>query len=159
LLRATLVNLGGADWRLYLSAHHIILYGISMYKIFLPELEALYKALRAGQPPPLPELPIQYADFAAWQHPWGTDDMLSAQVGYWRQQLADLPSLQQPTDRTSAAKTTYRGARQCLSLSRELTERLKTLSRQEGVTLFVTLVAAVNTLLYRYTGQEDLVIG
>src|SRR5262249_12836404 len=94
LLRATLVNLGDGDWRLYLSAHHIILDGISMYRIFLPELEALYRGLLAGQTSRLPELPIQYADFAAWQHRWLTDDVLSAQLDYWKQQLADLPSLQ-----------------------------------------------------------------
>jgi amino acid adenylation domain-containing protein len=159
LFRMTLIKLGDADWRLYLSAHHLILDGVSMYRVFLPELEAVYRARLDGQTPLLPELPIQQADFAAWQQQELTDEMLADQLAYWTQKLAHLPVLQLPTDRPYAAKTSYRGAQQYLRLSKELTEQLKTLSREEGVTLFVTLAAVINTLLYRYTGQEDVVLG
>ncbi|QIR41935.1 amino acid adenylation domain-containing protein (plasmid) [Tolypothrix sp. PCC 7910] len=159
LFRVTLIKLEETDWRFYLSAHHIILDGISIYNIFLPELESVYHSLVAGQPVSLPELPLQYVDFAAWQNQWLTDETLTSQLNYWKQKLANLPVLQLPTDLPYAAKTSYRGARQCLELSQELTRQLKSLSRQEGVTLFITLTTIINILLYRYTGQEDLAIG
>src|SRR5262249_29857789 len=159
LFRATLVKLGREDWRLYLSAHHIILDGVSLYSTFLPELETLYRALSDGRPSGLLELELQYADFAVWQQQWLTDQVLSEQLEYWKKKLAGLPALQLPTDRPYSAKTTYRGARQCLSLTQGLTEQLRNLSRQEGATLFMTLAAAVNVLFSRYTGQEELVIG
>jgi amino acid adenylation domain-containing protein len=159
LWRVTLIKLDETDWRLYFSAHHIIMDGISMYNIFLPELEALYRSQLAGQPAALPAPPRQYADFAVWQNQVLTEAILSPQLNYWQQKLADLPTLQLPTDRPLTAKTSFRGARQCLSLSSELTEQLNYFSQQAGVTLFVTLATALNILLYRYTGQDDLVIG
>ncbi len=159
LLRATLANLEDEDWRLYLSAHHIILDGVSLYRIFLPELESLYRAVSSGTPSPLREIPTRYADFAAWQQQCLTDEALTEQLDYWRKKLVGMPTLKLPTDRPYSAKTTYRGARQCFSFPGELTEQLRRLSRQEGATLFMTLAAAVNALFYRLTGQEEIVIG
>lgn len=159
LWRVTLIKLDETDWRFYFSAHHTIMDGISMYNIFLPELEALYRAQLADQPTTLPAPSRQYVDFAVWQNQVLTDAILSSQVDYWQQKLADLPTLQLPTDRPLTAKTSFRGARQCLSISQGLTEQLNRFSQQAGVTLFVTLATAINILLYRYTGQEDLVLG
>jgi amino acid adenylation domain-containing protein/non-ribosomal peptide synthase protein (TIGR01720 family) len=159
LLRATLMQLDETDYRLFLAAHHIVDDGISSYSVFLPELQTLYQAFCAGFPSPLKELPIQYADFAVWQRQWLQSEVLEPQLAYWKQQLADLPVLQLPTDRPRTARQSFRGSRQCLALSRNLTDELLALSRREGVTLFMTLLAAFKTLLYRYTGADDIPVG
>jgi surfactin family lipopeptide synthetase A len=160
LLRATLMRLGDAEHRLFLTLHQIIFDGVSLYQVFLTELHALYEAFSSGKPSPLPDLPIQYADFAAWQRQWLQGDMLADQLAYWKQQLAGAPAaLALPTDRPPPPVQTYRGAMRPFALSKRLTAAIKALSRQEGVTLFVALLAAFNTVLYRYTGQEDLLIG
>ncbi len=159
LLRASLMQLDETDYRLFLVAHHIVDDGISTYSIFLPELQILYQAFCADQPSPLKELPIQYADFAVWQRQWLGSEVLEPQITYWKQQLADLPVLQLPTDRPRSASRSFRGSRQCLVLSRNLTDELLALSRREGVTLFMTLLAAFKTLLYRYTGADDIPVG
>ena len=159
LLRATLMQLGDFDYRLFLTFHHIITDGVSIYSVFLKELAALYEAFSTGRLSPLAPLPVQYADFAVWQRQWLTQEILESQLDYWKQQLADLPVLQLPLDRPRPKKGTFRGARQCLVLSFDLTQALKTLSQQEGVTLYMTLLAAFKTLLYRYTGQDDIVVG
>ncbi len=159
LFAASLIQLADFDCRLFLTFHHIITDGVSIYSVFLPELAALYEAFLSGTPSPLAPLPIQYADFAVWQRQWLAQDILERQLGYWKQQLADLPVLQLPLDHPRLSKQTFRGERQCLALSKELTEALKALSQQEGVTLYMTLLAAFKTLLYRYTGQTDLVVG
>jgi amino acid adenylation domain-containing protein/non-ribosomal peptide synthase protein (TIGR01720 family) len=159
LLRATLMQLADFDYRLFLTFHHIIIDGVSVYSVFLKELVALYEAYSKGKPSPLAPLPIQYADFTVWQRQWLTEEILESQLDYWKQQLADLPILQLPLDHPRPAVGTFRGARQCLVISKDLTEALKTLSQQEGVTLYMTLLAAFKTLLYRYTGQDDIVVG
>ncbi len=159
LLRATLMQLADFDYRLFLTFHHIIIDGVSLISVFLKELAALYEAYSIGKPSPLAELPIQYADFAVWQRQWLKQEILESQLDYWKQKLADLPILQLPLDHPRPAVGTFRGARQCLVLSKDLTEALKTLSQQEGVTLYMTLLAAFKTLLYRYTGQDDIVVG
>ena len=159
LLRATLMQLGDFDYRLFLTFHHIITDGVSIYSVFLKELAALYEAFSTGRLSPLAPLPVQYADFAVWQRQWLTQEILESQLDYWKQQLADLPVLQLPYDHPRPKKGTFRGARQCLVLSFDLTQALKTLSQQEGVTLYMTLLAAFKTLLYRYTGQDDIVVG
>ena len=159
LLRATLMRLGEADYRLFIAVHHIVVDGISMYSIFLPELETLYTAFSQGKLSPLPELNVQYADFAAWQRQWLQGKVLSDQLAYWKEKLSGLPTLQLPTDRPHSSKANFQGERQCLALSKRLTEQLKVLSRQEGVTLFMTLVAAIKILLYRYSAQEDIALG
>jgi amino acid adenylation domain-containing protein len=160
LLRATLVRLGDAEHRLFLTLHQSIFDGVSLYQVFLPELSALYEAFLSGRPSPLADLPIQYADFAVWQRQWQQGEMLAKQLEYWRQQLAGAPSaLDLPTDRPRSQNQTYRGSMRPLALSKSLTSAIKALSRQERVSLFMTLLAAFSTLLYRYTSQDDILIG
>ena len=159
LLRTTLLRLGEEEHILLLVIHHIVSDGWSMV-VFFRELATLYEAFSMEQPSPLPQLPIQYADFAVWQREWLQGEVLEAQLTYWKQQLSGHPPvLNLPTDRPRPAVQTFRGARQSIVLSRELTEALKVLSHQEGATLFMTLLAAFKTLLYRYTRQEDMLVG
>jgi amino acid adenylation domain-containing protein len=159
LWRAILVRLSEGQYRLFLTLHHIIIDGVSL-AIFLTELAVLYKAFFTGQPSPLPELPIQYADFASWQRQHLSAEIVDSQLSYWKTRLGDsLPVLQLLTDHPRPVTPTFRGAKQYLVLSKNLTEELKTLSQQQGVTLFMTLLAAFKTLLYRYTGQDDIVVG
>jgi surfactin family lipopeptide synthetase A len=160
LLRARLVQLDDAEHRLFLTLHQSIFDGVSLYQVFLPELRALYEAFSSGKPSPLPDLPIQYADFAVWQRLRLQGDILADQLAYWKQQLAGAPAaLEWPTGRPRPLVQTYRGSMRPFALSKWLTDAIKALSRQEGVTLFMVLLAAFNTLLYRYTGQDDLLIG
>jgi len=159
LFRATLMRLSDEDYRLCQTAHHIISDGVSLYNVLFPELATLYKAFSAGEASPLPKPVFQYADYANWQRQRLQEEVLEKQLTYWKQQLADLPTLQLPTDHPRPAVQTYRGARYCLALPKTLTESLKVLSQQEGVTLFMTLLAAFKTLLYRYSGQYDIPVG
>src|SRR5438045_617664 len=139
--------------------HHIVSDGWSI-GVFVRELAALYEAYMAGRPSPLQELPIQYADFAAWQREWLQGDVLEEQLSYWRRQLANAPPLLElPTDRPRPPVQSYRGAHEALLLSESLSRSLKELSRQEGATLFMTLLAAYACLLHRYTNQEDILVG
>jgi amino acid adenylation domain-containing protein len=158
LFNAALIRLSEEEHILLLTMHHIVSDGWSM-GVFTAELAALYKAYCNGEASPLPELPIQYADFAHWQREWLQGEVLENQLSYWRKQLEGVPVLQLPTDHPRPAVQTYRGASQSLILSATLTEALNALSRAEGATLFMTLLAAFNTLLYRHTGQEDIVVG
>ncbi|MBN3924782.1 non-ribosomal peptide synthetase, partial [Nostoc sp. NMS4] len=159
LFRATLVVLSETEHFLLVCMHHIVSDGWSM-GVFVKELAVLYNAYSQGQPSPLPPLPIQYADFAIWQRNWLQGDVLQTQLSYWQQQLANAPALLSlPTDRPRPAVQTFNGAHQEFTLSKELTARLAQLSQQQGVTLFMTLLAAFDTLLYRYTGQEDILVG
>jgi amino acid adenylation domain-containing protein len=184
LLRVMVLQLDSSEHILLLNLHHIICDGWSI-GVLLRELGALYTAFANNQPSPLPELPIQYADFADWQREWlqgvgaTHESPLQVQLAYWKQQLDNLPLLNLPTDRprrvgagldinagtnvvgkpTKPAPTTFRGATQFLELPKSLSEELETLSQRQGVTLFMTLLAAFQTLLYRYTQQEDIVVG
>ncbi|MDH7486312.1 MAG: amino acid adenylation domain-containing protein [Anaerolineae bacterium] len=159
LFRAVLLRLATDDHVLILPMHHIIADGWSI-GILLRELAALYTAFSKGQPSPLPELPIQYADYAAWQRETLQGAFLEQEVAYWRQQLAGAPPvLELPTDRPRPAVQSYRGRRWRVTLPRQLLDGVKALSRAVGVTPFMTLLAAFQTLLYRYTGQEDIVVG
>jgi amino acid adenylation domain-containing protein len=159
LFRATLMQLDEKDYRLFLTFHHIIIDGVSVYHVFLSELTTLYKAFSQGKSSPLSPLSIQYADFSIWQRQWLQSDILQKQWTYWKQQLDNLTALQLPTDRPYPAVPTFRGARHCLTFSKERLNALKELGRQEGVTLFVVLLTVFKTLLYRYTGQHDIVVG
>lgn len=160
LHRATLVCLDDEQHRLYLTLHHIIFDGFSLYQVFLPELSTLYEAFLKGEPSPLPELPIQYSDFAVWQREWVQEQTLSEQISYWKKQIENAsPILPLPTDRPRSAHPTYRGAMYPFALSQQLTNALKDLSHREGVTLYATLVSAFQTLLYRYTQQSDILVG
>ena len=123
------------------------------------ELSALYEAFSQGKVPSLPELPIQYADYAVWQREWLQGEVLERQRSYWKQQLSGLSILQLPADRPRPAVQSYRGARQSFILPQAVADGLKALSRSEGATLFMTLLAAFQTLLHRYTGQHDIAVG
>jgi aspartate racemase len=159
LLRAKLLRLDEEKHLLLLTMHHIVSDGWSA-GILSRELATLYEAFSSGQPSPLRELPIQYSDFAIWQREWLQGEVLEAQLSYWRQQLAGAPALLElPTDRPRPAVQTYRGGWESVRLPLPLSDSLRTLSRHEGATLFMTLLAAFQVLLHRYTGQEDIVVG
>ncbi|MGH7824891.1 MAG: amino acid adenylation domain-containing protein, partial [Candidatus Binatia bacterium] len=159
LLRARLLRLSEAEHILLITMHHIVSDGWSLQVLFR-ELSALYRAFYQGNPSPLASLPIQYADFAVWQRDWLQGQILENQLSYWKQQLNYiLPALELPADRPRAGMQSYRGARQSWVLPKDLSEKLKTLSRKEGVTLFMTLLAAFQILLYRYTGEADICVG
>jgi len=159
LLRVKLLRLDKAEHVLLLTMHHIVSDGWSL-GVLMRELAVLYEAFSTGKPASLPALPIQYADFAICQREWLSGEVLESQLGYWKQQLGgELPVLELPTDRPRPPVQTYRGARQSFQLSKDLTDALNALSRREGVTLFMTLLAAFKVLLYRYTGQEDIIVG
>lgn len=159
LLRGTLLQLGETKQILLFTMHHIISDGWSM-GILIREVVALYEAFCAGKPTPLPELPIQYADFAVWQRQWLQGEILDAQLNYWKQHLGGAPAmLKLPTDRPRPKIQTFRGATTTFVLPKALTQAIAALSRQEGATLFMTLLAAFQMLLHRYTHQEDIVVG
>jgi amino acid adenylation domain-containing protein len=159
LLRATLVTLSDTEHILLICMHHIVSDGWSI-GVFVEELTALYNAYAQGQPSPLNPLPIQYTDFAIWQKNWLQGEVLQTQLSYWRNQLIGAPAiLSLPTDRPRKAKQTFVGAHQQFALSAQLTEKLNQLSQEQGVTLFMTLLAGFNTLLCRYSGQTDIVVG
>ncbi len=159
LIRASLLRLGEQEHVVLLLLHHIITDGWSN-GILLRELATLYAAFSSGKPLPLPELPIQYADYALWQREWLQGEALQSLLAYWKQQLGDEPPvLKLPTDRPRPAIQSFRGARHSFALPKPLTQAIEALSRQEGVTLFMTLLAAFKALLFRYTGQDDLLVG
>jgi len=158
LLRAKLIRLGAEEHALILTMHHIVSDGWSQ-GVFWRELAVLYETFASGKPPPLPERTVQYADFADWQRLWLQGEVLDTQLAYWKRQLAGISTLQLPTDQPRPEVHTFRGARHVLTLSPTLTQALKALSRRHGVTLFMTLLAAFQTLLHRYTGQDDIAVG
>ncbi|BCL80829.1 non-ribosomal peptide synthetase [Ktedonobacteria bacterium brp13] len=158
LLRIALLRLDTAEHVLFLTMHHIITDAWSN-DVLLRELIQLYRAFASGQPSPLKPLPLQYADYAIWQRQWLDGEMLDAQTRYWKQQLADIPPLELPTDHPRPAVQTFHGAFQFLHLPASLQEQLVALSQQEGVTLFMTLMAAFQVLLARYSGQKDIAVG
>jgi amino acid adenylation domain-containing protein/FkbH-like protein/non-ribosomal peptide synthase protein (TIGR01720 family)/FkbM family methyltransferase len=163
LLRVTLVQLKSKSYALLLTMHHIISDGWSM-GVLIEELSILYRGFLLGTQP-LPELPIQYVDFTIWQHQWlqgGAQGLasLQTQINYWKQQLADAPPLLElPTDRPRPAVQTFRGWCFSFQLDAKLTASLKELSHKSGTTLFMTLMATYATLLFRYSGQSDILIG
>jgi len=159
MLRATLFRLEPDAHVLLLCLHHIATDGWSM-GILVQELAELYNASRAGRPPALPGLPIQYADYAGWQRDRLQGEVLAQELAYWKETLAGAPSvLELPTDRPRPAVQGWQGASEPVTVSAALTDALKALSRRNGITLFMTLLAAFTTLLHRYTQQEDIVVG
>ena len=159
LLRVSLFQLNEEEHVLMLTIHHIISDGWSMGVLFR-ELGILYGTFANGQPSPLSELPIQYSDFAVWQREWLQGDVLEEQLGYWKKQLAGAPAvLELPTNRPRLAIQTFDGAHHQKQLPQRLRDSLNELSRREGATLFMTLLAAFQTLLFRYANQEDIVVG
>ncbi len=159
LLRVTLLQLGAIENVILFTMHHIVSDGWST-GILIKELTTLYQAFSTHTPCVLPELPIQYADFAVWQRQWLQGEVLQTQLNYWKQKLAGtLPVLDLPTDRARSAIQTDRGASASVTLPKSLSEELKKLCQQQGVTLFMTLLAAFKLILYRYTQQNDIIVG
>ncbi|HWN42411.1 MAG TPA: amino acid adenylation domain-containing protein [Thermoanaerobaculia bacterium] len=159
LLRALLVRLSDREHALIVTMHHIVSDGWSL-SVLVRELGALYSAFTTDQPSPLPELPIQYADFALWQREWLQGDSLTAQLDWWKRLLAGAPAaLELPTDRPRPAVPSHIGGHAVLDLSGKLTAQLEELGRRLGTTPFMTLLTGLAVLLSRYSGQRDLVVG
>ncbi len=163
LLRAVLLRLSpaGDEHALLLALHHIVSDGWSN-EILFSELTTLYEAFRAGRSSPLPELAVQYADFASWQRDWLRSEVLDEQLAFWRTALRaqeGFPLLDLPTDRPRPAVPTLRGARRPLRLPPELVAALRSAGRERGATLFMVLLAAFQAFLHRTTGQADLLVG
>jgi amino acid adenylation domain-containing protein len=158
IFRAALLRLGNDEHILILTTHHIVCDAWSM-GILAHELWPLYEAFAMNKPSPLKALPIQYADFAVWQREWLQGDVLEPQLSYWKKQLDELPVLALPTDRPRPARQSFNGARVPITLPESLTVAINDLGQREGVTPFMLLLAAFQVLLYRYSGQEDVVLG
>jgi amino acid adenylation domain-containing protein len=159
LLRTTLLCLKPESHVVLFTIHHVVFDGWSM-GLLVQEIAALLESYSGGSPSSLPELDIQYADFAYWQREWLQGEVIETQLSYWKQQLREASSsLALPTLRHRSGVQTFRGAVQSFSLSGELSTALERLSYQQGVTLFMTLLAAFDTLLYHYTRQDDIVVG
>jgi natural product biosynthesis luciferase-like monooxygenase protein len=159
LFLAKLVRLAEDDHVVLITMHHIVSDGWST-GVIAREIAAIYQAYIEHQPSPLPELPLQYADYAVWQREWLQGEVLEQYLSYWKQQLrGPLPVLQLPTDHPRPLIQSHRGAQHTFVLSQELSQAIADLSRQESATVFMTLLAAFNTVLYRYTGQADVIVG
>ncbi|MCY1023460.1 non-ribosomal peptide synthase/polyketide synthase [Pyxidicoccus sp. MSG2] len=159
LLRATVLKLAPGEHVLLLCMHHSISDGWSM-GVLVRELAALYEAFLHNQPSPLPQLPVQYADYAVWQRSWLHGETLQAQLGWWKQRLAGAPhALELPTDKPRPAVLSNLGASVQVALPSGLSEAVESLAKREGATPFMVLLAAFQALLRRYSGQEDVVVG
>ncbi|HEV2736012.1 MAG TPA: condensation domain-containing protein, partial [Longimicrobiaceae bacterium] len=159
LLRSTLLRLGGEDHVLLLTMHHVVSDAWSM-GVLVREVFVLYDAFSRGEPSPLPELPVQYADYAVWQRAWLSGETLERQLAWWRERLAGAPPrLELPVDRPRPAVLGHRGAVRSLRIDAAAADRLRALGRQEGATLFMTLLAGFAVLLGRWSGQADVVVG
>jgi len=159
LVRTTLLRLSAEDHLLLITTHHIICDGWSI-GVLVKEVSIFYRNFLRDEPAPVPELPIQYADYAQWQQNWLLGDALQQQLEYWRRQLAGtLPVLKLPLDNPRPATQSFRGGREFFVLDQELSAQLRSLSRNEGVSLFMLLLAGFKTLLYRCTEQEDILVG
>ncbi|MDQ1611164.1 MAG: hypothetical protein QOG00_1095, partial [Pyrinomonadaceae bacterium] len=158
VVRALLVRLNEREHVLVVVLHHIVSDGWSA-GVLVREFGLLYEAFRQGQPSPLAELPVQYADYAVWQRAWLQGEVLERQLAYWREQLRDLEVLELPTDYARQTTGTSRGAVVRFELNSEVTAQLREVSRREGVTLFMLLTAAFQLLLSRYSGQRDVAVG
>jgi len=159
LFRASLLKLAEEEHIILLTMHHIVSDGWSL-AVFIKEVAALYESYSKGEVSPLEELAVQYADYALWQREWLQGEVLNRQLSYWKQQLEQAPvALELPTDRPRLPVQSHRGARQSFLLSAELSRGLQELSRKEGATLFMTLLAAFQVLLSRYSNQEDVSVG
>ncbi|UCH96115.1 MAG: amino acid adenylation domain-containing protein, partial [Candidatus Aminicenantes bacterium] len=159
LIRAALLKIHPDDYALVVNIHHIVMDGWSK-GIMLRELMDLYEAFSQGNPSPLQELPVQYTDYVHWHHEWMKGKLFESQLVYWKKQLADAPPLLElPTDHPRPNLPTGKGSLEPFSITRQRFQALNDLARQENVTLFMVLLAAYNTLLYRYSGQEDILIG
>ncbi len=158
LLRASLLRMSEHEHVLLVTMHHIIADGWSL-SLFFRELAAFYTQFTTAQPTGLPPLSVQYIDYSVWQRQWLQGEVLNRQLDYWKKQLADLPILELPTDLRRPALQNFAGATQRVVFSPQLTAALKALSQREDVTIFMLLLAAFQTLLFRYSGQGDIAVG
>jgi amino acid adenylation domain-containing protein len=159
LFRVKLVRIAEEEHLLLITMHHIVSDGWSIIRMG-HELATLYQAYRSGESSPLPELPIQYADFAVWQREWMRGELLEKQLAYWREALGgELPELELPMDHPRPARQSFRGAAEGIEYSGEILPRLKEIGRERNATLFMTLLAAFDLLMWRYSGQADLLVG
>jgi amino acid adenylation domain-containing protein len=160
LFRTLVVRLAPEEYRLYLVLHHILFDGMSIQRILVPELAAIYAALEAGVEPALPNLPLQYSDYALWRHQQVDSPVMEHPLEYWRAKLSgELPILRLPSDRPRPPALSHRGGTERFIVPRELNDSLRELGRAHGVTLHMTLLAVFKVLLFRYSGQEDVIVG
>ncbi len=158
LICATLIKLSDREHVFLLAMHHIVSDGWSM-GVLVRELTALYEAFAQGKPSPLPQLPIQYADYTRWQQQWLDGAVLDKQLGYWQRVLRDVQPLELPTDRPRTDELTYAGGHRRIALPDDLCRSLRRLARDQNATLFMVALAAFQVLLQRYTGQSDITVG
>ncbi len=158
LVRLLLVRLREREHLLFIAVHHIVTDGWS-HQVLLREMGQLYRAFTRGRPSPLPELEIQYADYAVWQRRWLSGDQLSSLLEHWKGKLAGAPHLELPTDRPRPPVQSFRGALRTSKLPGQVVAALRSLSQERGVTFFTTLLAGFEVLLRTHTGQDDLVVG
>ncbi|HEX3128839.1 MAG TPA: amino acid adenylation domain-containing protein [Thermoanaerobaculia bacterium] len=159
LLRALLVRNGDEDWAMLLNMHHIVSDGWSV-GVLTAEMAALYRAFLDGRPSALPPLPVQYADFAVWQRQWLRGEVLEAQIAYWRERLQGVRTvLDLPTDHPRPPVQSFRGGHRPMRLPAPVPQALREVARDSGATLFMVLLAGLQAILHRYTGQEDILVG
>lgn len=158
LIRSRLLRLGEQDYLFLITLHHIVSDGWSM-GLFFKELNSIYAEFVMGRPSPLPDLQIQYADFAEWQRKSLQGEVLEKQLTYWKSRLSGLARLELPADRGRPAVTSFRGADLALHIDEELVTSLRKLSADHNATLFMTVLSAFQLLLHRYTGQDDIAVG
>jgi amino acid adenylation domain-containing protein len=159
LLRPNLVRFADDHHRLYLAMHHLIFDGVTLYRILLPELVALYDAFAAGKPSPLQEPVVQYGDYAEWEQDWVSGPAVRRRMEYWRSHLAGAPSLEFPLDHPRPAVQRFCGQVEEITVGAEVASGLRSLAKQAGVTLFQVLATAYGVVLSRYSGQQDVVFG
>lgn len=160
LIRATLVRLAPNDCRLHLTISHLIFDGYSIRRTFLVELATIYAALEAGDEPRLPAVELHYADYTKWRSQYLESAAIQTQLEFWRKQLAgDLPLMRLPSDRPRPATITHRGDVERFTLSLELTEAVRQLGNRYRASFYMTLLASLKALLFRYSGQNDIIVG
>ena len=159
LIRPLLVRFSEDHHRLYLALHHLVFDGVSLYRIILPELIALYEAFRAGLPGPLAEVRLQYADYATWELAWAGSDEMRRRLSHWRGRLEEAPRLELPLDHSRPPTQRFHGGMEPLFLTGELTRGLRKIASDAGCTLFQVVCAAFAVLMHRYSSQDDVVFG
>jgi amino acid adenylation domain-containing protein len=160
LFRLRLVRCAGDYHRIYLTLHHLVFDGVSIYRVLISELAALYSAYSQGRPSALPEPPVQYRDYSVWKQDRLASGAHAAQMKYWRETLSeDMPLLELPTDRRRPTEPTWRGAMETCSIPAPLMEAVKDLGKREGLTPYMILLAVFQVLLHRYSGQDEIVVG
>jgi hypothetical protein len=159
LVRSRLIKLNNDDYCWFFMIHHTIWDGGS-FDIFLHELTTLYKCFKLHQSSPLPDMPVQYADYAAWCREWIQGDNLSKQLKYWKNKLSgELPVLNMPADRPRSSSMSYAGKTQLMTFPAAIVDKLEAFGRAENATLYMVMLAAFKVLLYRYSGQNDICVG